>query len=92
MTDPVSLKTRQAIWERSGLVCEACGQDRAAHIHHRKLRSQGGTNDLENLLHLSFRCHQRIHDNWDGSSYPRGLLVKRGDIPALIPVVMYEPA
>jgi hypothetical protein len=36
---------------------------KASHIHHRKLRSQGGTNDLENLRDLCLSCHRVIHDN-----------------------------
>lgn len=88
---PVPLKVRRQVWERSGYKCEACGLDRAVHVHHRKLRSQGGENSADNLLHVSFRCHDRIHANPE-ESYVRGLLVKRGGIPALVPVHMYEVA
>lgn len=33
----------------------------AEHVHHILRRSQGGTNDLANLLHCCFSCHQTIH-------------------------------
>lgn len=86
---PVPLGVRRIVRARSGYVCEACGQDEATMIHHRKLRSQGGTNDPSNLLHVSAVCHDRLHKNLDGKSYDRGLLVRRSDDPALVPVVVF---
>lgn len=83
---PIPLKTRKVVWERSGLVCEICSAARAVHIHHRKLRSQGGTNDFTNLLHICTSCHMRAHANRDGKSYARGWLVRRADDPADVPV------
>ena len=32
----------------------------ATEMHHRKLRSRGGTDSSENILHLCNRCHERI--------------------------------
>ncbi len=36
---------------------------RAEHVHHRKYRSRGGTNSLDNLLHVCRGCHDWIHTN-----------------------------
>lgn len=50
----------------------------AQHTHHRKLRTQGGTNDIENLVNTCNACHTHIHSNkkW---AYEQGWLVKRDD-------------
>ena len=34
---------------------------RATHVHHRKYRQRGGTNSLNNLLHVCEPCHSWIH-------------------------------
>lgn len=36
---------------------------RSAHVHHRKIRKQGGTNGLDNLLDTCLNCHTWIHAN-----------------------------
>ena len=57
-------KARTAVLERCGGICEARGVGCvgvAVHVHHICRRSQGGTNDLSNLLGLCFVCHQWIH-------------------------------
>lgn len=33
----------------------------AMHIHHRKYRSRGGTNGIDNLIHLCEPCHSWAH-------------------------------
>lgn len=75
-------KTRELIEVRSEGLCEAmipgtC-QFRAAHVHHRKLRSQGGGEAVESGLNLCIACHSFIHANpaW---SYERGLLIRGRD-------------
>lgn len=75
-------KVRSLIEERSEGLCEAmipgvC-QFRANHVHHRKLRSQGGTEEIDAGLHLCHQCHSYIHMNpaW---SYERGLLIHGWD-------------
>ncbi|MDD5051087.1 MAG: HNH endonuclease [Candidatus Pacebacteria bacterium] len=40
--------------------CEQCGA-RAVDIHHIKHRSQGGTDEADNLTALCRECHERIH-------------------------------
>ena len=59
--------TRDAVAERSGGVCEACGIHRAHDIHHRQYLSRGGSHDVHNLLHLcglgnASGCHGRAHN------------------------------
>jgi len=57
---------RRLIRQRSGGQCEiglpGC-QEGARHLHHRKLRSRGGTNDAHNLLDACAACHDWVHDN-----------------------------
>lgn len=35
----------------------------ATHVHHRKYKSAGGSNELDNLLHVCQPCHTWIHAN-----------------------------
>lgn len=55
---------RPALRERSKGRCEiglpGC-QGKAIHSHHRKRRSQGGRNELRNLLDACRACHDRAH-------------------------------
>lgn len=60
---------------------------RATVVHHRKLRSQGGTNDLNSLLHLCDSCHREVHKN-TGSSYESGFLVRSWADPEEVPVLV----
>lgn len=47
----------------------------AAHVHHRKLRSAGGSNRLVNLLAVCAGCHERIHGS-PALSFELGLLLR----------------
>jgi len=57
---------RRLIRQRSGGQCEiglpGC-LGGARQPHHRKLRSRGGTNDVDNLLDACAACHDWVHDN-----------------------------
>lgn len=57
----------EQVRERSNGACEAGERSvctyRAAHIHHKKLRSQGGSDDPRNLLFICQPCHLFIHSN-----------------------------
>ena len=53
-------------------------RQQAAHVHHRKLRKQGGTNTLENLVPLCLRCHNVIHEHPE-TSYAEGWLIHAWD-------------
>ena len=74
---------------RSEGICEAmiahtCGW-RAEHLHHRKMRSQGGGHTTEALLNVCAACHTHIHMN-TAESYERGLLVRGWDTPTWPPI------
>jgi 5-methylcytosine-specific restriction endonuclease McrA len=45
----------------------------AVHVHHRKYRSRGGTNQLSNLAHLCEPCHSWVHSH-GGFGEPANLL------------------
>lgn len=75
---------KQALLERSlgrcevawdGLRCTRAGD----HAHHRLRRSQGGTDDVDNLLWVCAPCHAQIH-SWPLASYARGYLLHRGRV------------
>lgn len=58
---------RESLKERSKGRCEVkisheC-TGKAEHEHHRMLRSQGGTDAVENILCTCVFCHRFIHDN-----------------------------
>jgi 5-methylcytosine-specific restriction endonuclease McrA len=40
--------------------CEVCGET-AVDIHHKKLKSQGGTDDADNLIAVCRTCHNQLH-------------------------------
>lgn len=63
---PVPEGARLAVEARSGGLCEGCGLVRADEIHHRKFRSRGGSNDVENLLHL---CGSGNHSGCHGAAH-----------------------
>lgn len=56
---------------------EACTVT-AVHVHHRKLRSHGGSNDPSNLLDLCTPCHEWIHAH-PAVSYERGWMVRAAE-------------
>lgn len=73
---------------RSEGICEAmiahtCGWH-AQHLHHRKLRSQGGEHTVVNLLAVCARCHEYLHRN-TGEAYVQGLLVRGWGTPTWPP-------
>ena len=72
-------RARPTLHQRSKGLCEirlpGC-QGNAVHPHHRKRRSQGGTNDLRNLLHLCPNCHNWAHANV-ALSVSLGIIVPR---------------
>lgn len=73
-------KVRRWVADRSGGWCEAridgiC-TSRGEHAHHILMRSQGGRDDLGNLLWVCGACHGHIHAN-PAASYERGHLRRR---------------
>jgi 5-methylcytosine-specific restriction endonuclease McrA len=59
-------KARGEVLKRAVNRCEArlprCSGE-ATHVHHVLRRSQGGTNEPDNLLAVCFLCHEWIHAN-----------------------------
>lgn len=70
----------------AGLEYEDWSQARRLHRHHRKLRSQGGTDDPVNIMHVTPEQHDWIHRNV-GLSYELGWLVHSWDDPAEVPIL-----
>ena len=64
-----SLRCEIRVWD----ICEG----RASCIHHKLRRSQGGGNDVDNLLAACNSCHQYCHDH-PVESYAKGWLIRSG--------------
>lgn len=65
-SSPEWRKARGEVIKRADRGCEArtvwC-TGAVQHVHHILRRSQGGGNEITNLLGLCFRCHEWIHAN-----------------------------
>lgn len=48
--------------EQDFVPCECCGS-RAVDIHHLVFRSQGGTDEIENLAAVCRECHNQAHND-----------------------------
>lgn len=84
----IPAKNRRIVEQRSGGVCESCGDNPASDVHHRQYRSRGGSHDVHNLIHLCgwgnhTGCHGRAHS--DGER--EGLSIRRGFRSILQPVL-----
>jgi hypothetical protein len=82
---------REAVHARAGGRCDIGGgplQLSRCEAHHRKLRSQGGPDELANLLVTCTACHARAHANpaW---ARERGYIVASHDDPATRPVLRH---
>lgn len=83
-----SRKTRAAILTRDLHRCVRCGRYLAegAHLHHRKLRSQGGEGAVENGVSLDSLCHAWVHEKV-GAATALGLIVPSWADPEVTPVL-----
>ena len=53
---------REAILHRDNYTCQCCGKKNCRlEVHHIKFKSDGGTNDEENLITLCEDCHKGVH-------------------------------
>ena len=53
---------RSAILHRDNYTCQCCGKKNCRlEVHHIKFRSDGGTDDEENLITLCKECHDGVH-------------------------------
>ena len=66
---------RQEVLRRDNRICQVCGKERSGQVHHIIPRSQGGTNELSNLITLCGKCHMVI------SPVPEWLITKLWQIP-----------
>lgn len=51
-----------AVQERDHFTCRQCGQYTEAVPHHVVPRSQGGSDDPDNLILLCEECHRTLHE------------------------------
>jgi hypothetical protein len=98
-----SARTRKAVYERDNWCCACCGTPvlgRPHSVGHRKRRSQGGPNDLPNLLTflgLGINSldpddhHARIDSRRDPSDEAKGYSLRSYQNPLLIPVTVFGP-
>lgn len=90
----IPAKNRRLVEQRSGGVCESCGDKPASDVHHRKYLSRGGSHDVHNLIHLCggafgmtggnhSGCHGRAHKTGERE----GLAIRSHERSELIPVL-----
>lgn len=84
----ISKAVRDAVQGRAGGRCERCGHRRDPMVlHHRRLRSQGGQDTVENLVFICQEpCHRHIHEH-PSASYEAGWLVPSWADPSTVAVV-----
>lgn len=86
----ITTKVRADLRERAGSCCERCGVVFANNAHHRKNRSQGGLDDLSNLMLLcgsgTTGCHGYVTEH-PADSYNHGWSVRSTADPSLVPVL-----
>ena len=79
---------REAVYERAQYMCEVMEpgtcEGVAGHVHHRRMRSQGGEHTLVNCVAVCPSCHRFIHAN-PSKSYSLGWLVRSTREPESMP-------
>jgi len=84
---------REIVFARSKGYCEFCGKPLPASwaIHHRKLRSRGGRDEVENLVALHHNCHnlgtKSVHLN-PSMSEQKGFMVGSWQNPSECPLTL----
>ena len=84
-------RLRAAVEERADGACEFCGDAFGwgmrlqPELHHRKLRSRGGRNTLENCVLVHMLCHLRAHQYPEWAT-EAGWMVASWDNPAEVEV------
>jgi hypothetical protein len=83
------------VLERDGHACVCCGRSVIGQVYslqHRKRRSQGGTNDPNNLITVlgdgTTGCHQRMDSRRDREDAAKGYTVQSWQDPAEVPVMV----
>ena len=55
---------KQYVLTRDKRACQHCGKNNTKlEVHHIKFRSQGGTDNTDNLITLCIKCHNNLHNN-----------------------------
>jgi len=54
-------KLQEQVLTRDNWTCQVCGRWTDQVPHHIKFRSQGGQDEIENLVTLCFDCHYGFH-------------------------------
>jgi 5-methylcytosine-specific restriction endonuclease McrA len=67
-------KRVEQVMERDGHKCRMCGRSEGlADVHHIIKRSQGGGDDMDNLITLCRNCHNKQHAQVQFNKlYPKG--------------------
>jgi transposase-like protein len=78
-------KTRVAVQERAGGVCERCDSATPTEMHHRKNRSQQGKWHPANIVHLCALCHVEITAH-PADSKVNGFAVMSFQDPSAVPL------
>lgn len=87
----MNLRTR--LWLRCNGYCERCGEalGNSWAMHHRKLKSRGGKDEITNVLALSHACHNlstdSVHLSPAAATF-KGHLVASWDDPSKIAVTL----
>ena len=53
--------TRKEVYRRDGYRCALCDSPKGLQIHHAIHRSEGGSNQPQNLICLCWKCHAAAH-------------------------------
>lgn len=85
---------RELVWDRCAGYCEKCGVPLSREmfaLHHRKLKSRGGKDTIENLVALHHYCHvmgtNSVHMNPTQGTLD-GFMVASWDDPLAVPVTI----
>jgi 5-methylcytosine-specific restriction endonuclease McrA len=61
LSQPEMVRQRERVRQRDGYRCTGCGCLGPLQVHHKQRRSQGGGDELENLVSLCLACHKAAH-------------------------------
>lgn len=84
---------REQVYARAQGRCERCGrdlEDTGLECHHRRLRSQGGRDEVENLAALCPACHhQGVHAHPERAR-AEGWIVRERSHPERVAVILWD--
>jgi 5-methylcytosine-specific restriction endonuclease McrA len=59
------------------IICEKCNNKKAVDIHHIIFRSQGGSDNIDNLIALCRDCHNKAHADKEFNNKLKGIIKNR---------------